>query len=163
MFPHLCRWRQTNHECVHPSWLADAANVGLHPSCNVERVSSTNNGQVKWFRDNHTAHCQTHEIPWAPTQSSIQTQQSLTMLNNHAMNTTCMCNPKHSSKCIQVSGNAIGRHPATTQTQITHKISETAHNRRPRKRCRKRTGTANAGTFRTLHICVPSSGTAKIN
>ena len=69
----------TNHECVHPSWLANAANVGLHPICNGERVSSTNNGLVKWFRDNHTAHCQTHEIPWAPTQSSIQTQQSLTM------------------------------------------------------------------------------------
>ena len=79
------------------------------------------------------------------------------------MNTSCKCNPKHSSNCIQVSGKANGKHPATTQTQINYNISETAHNTRPRKRCRKRTDTANAGTFRTLHICVPSSGTGKIN
>ena len=53
-----------------PLWLADAANMGLHPICNVERVSSTNDGQIKWFRDNHTAHCETHEIPWAPTHNT---------------------------------------------------------------------------------------------
>ena len=38
----------TNHECAHPCWLVDAANMGLHPIC--ERVSSTNdvksNGSV---------------------------------------------------------------------------------------------------------------------
>ena len=79
VFSQQCRWRQTNLECVYPWWLADAANMGVHPICHGERVSSTNNGQVKWFRDNHTAHCETHEIPWAPTQYSIQTQQSLTM------------------------------------------------------------------------------------
>ena len=110
-------------------------------------VSSTNNGQVKWFRDNPSAHCQTHEIPWAPTHNTNSTIAH--DANNHAMNTICMCNPKHSSNCIQVSGKANGKHPATTQTQINHNISETAHNTRPRKRCRKRTDPANAGTFRT--------------
>ena len=83
--------------------------------------------------------------------------------NNHAMNITCMCNPKCSSNCTQVSGNANGKHPATTQTQINHNISETAHTTRPRKRCRKRTDTANAGTLRACKFCVPSAGTAKIN
>ena len=46
-----------------------------------------------------------------------------------------------------MSGNVNGKHLATTQTQICHNIAETAHNTRPRKRCRKRTDTANVGTF----------------
>ena len=56
--------------------------------------------------------------------------------------------PKTSFNCIQVSGNPNGKHPATTQTQTCHSIVETARNTRPRKKCRKRTDTANAGTFR---------------
>ena len=51
---------------------------------------------------------------------------------------------KTSFNCIQVSGDVNGNHPATTHTQTIHNIRETARNTRPRKRCRKRTDTANA-------------------
>ena len=127
MFPQECRWRQTNHECVHPSWLADAANVGLHPSCNVERVSSTNNVKSNGSVTTTQPIVKLTKYP-GRRHTILDTNSTIAHdANNHAMNTTCMCNPKHSSNCIQVSGNAIGRHPATTQTQINHNMSETAH------------------------------------
>ena len=120
--------------------------MGLHPSCNVERVSSTNN--VKSNGSVTTTQPKVKLTKYPGRRHTILNTNSTFAhdANNHAMNTTCMCNPKHSSNCIQVSGKANSKHPATTQTQINHNISETAHNTRPRKRCRKRTDTANAGT-----------------
>ena len=123
--------------------------MGLHPSCNVERVSSTNNVKSNGSVTTTQPIVKLTKYP-GRRHTILNTNSTIAHdANNHAMNTTCMCNPKHSSNCIQVSGKANGKHPATTQTQINHNISETAHNTRHLKRCRKRTDTANAGTFRT--------------
>ena len=107
----------SHHDCAHPCRLTDVANMSLYPIRNGERAPLHQRRQVKWFRDNHTVHCQTHETSWFDKNETIAHDA-----NSTAMNTTCKCTPKHSFHCIQVSGNVNGKRPATTQTHMCHNI-----------------------------------------
>ena len=80
--------------------------VSAHRCCQCEFASDLERRagalhqrrQVKWFRDNHAVHCQTHETPWVDKNETIGHDA-----NSHAMNTTCKCTPKQisiASKCL---------------------------------------------------------------
>ena len=101
--------------------------VSAHRCCQCEFASDLERRagalhqrrQVKWFRDNHAVHCQTHETPWVDKNETIAHDA-----NNHAMNTTCKCTPKHSpiaSKCLVTRTVIIQQRRTLRQFTISEK------------------------------------------